>query len=439
MEYSITKAELHKLYWDLCQKVKEKWDEIRAGDEFPSLQVDVLGISDQSKTRGHISVRTLLEAGKSDISEHGENETRVRYLYNLLRDFKTSNATWITAKVKKLEPFLTLAGYAGLDAFRMACMSERERVTYKCFYYSLTKLEVKKFILTLVKRGDGMITAATKGFHDLAPELELTGDIRVIDECLLIHTEKGKYFLDFTIHLKGRTGSEHGALPVSNVLQGLVSANSSYDFPLSLECVLLKEPFCNGAEKDNVSRYLFLKRNYHRVKAPVEKNDETRRMMVNRAEVDTVRHMADKTYRIWTYAADKQSVHQSRFVIESSYKATIFTPWEEELNCFITINYGANLRLLVPAYKRTALVVLAIMNVPMPTVTGEPAIVQGGYCTVGRLNNNPVPGYFVMMEEVEPGDLKACTFTAQELSRLTKARPPLKKLKEALDKASKNK
>lgn len=414
----ISRHEFFKLY----KLLKEKLINDNPGFELPTSDTEIIGWGKYKNAEG-IYIRNYLDA-----------EANTAYLYNLLVKFQPADIPFTTITEKPMNALLNAVGIKNIEAFKRKCNEFVEVKAYQCIYYSFTKMKVMTCPVKFIKFWDERIIAVVTDFYDGSGPKELSSEVKLVNKIIILEMEKGNHYLNFQLQSHGEMSDGIVCLPSSNVLQGQITGISSYDYLISLECIMLSEKLVDDKnERDNAFKYLILKRRHNRVQGKETNRDTTKNLLINRVAIDAIAGMAGKTYRIWNYSYDRKVIWQSRFSIDNNYRASIETPDDELIErapfvCHITISQPA--KLLVTAFRKNYLSLSTIINIPKSINS----ITQGVFCTVGN-GSHPGANFFVMRADSD-NDFKACTINVSDFDDFLKRenyKNELEELKVALD------
>ena len=367
-------------------------------------------------------------------SETGFKKVNGKDLYDRVRKIKKEapNSEWPLSDIYEYIYFYYL-DCENITEFRKRYVAnytdEEKLVSFKAYYYSFRWHKISSFDLTLIFKRNG-IEAIQKGFFDTNPDLILKGAGRLSRFTLQINlaNDDGE-IMDIYIHINNKKPDS------ADILMGLLVTQSSYQFPVSVEILLVKNSLALlDPDKYQIERYLFLKR--HHLRTFDDEYQVLSDLKVKKTLIDTISFLADKTYRVWSYTPNGDIV-QVKFVIEANYKTTLYstsklytTSNEREQTCLLTISRAINERLIVNMHPKdgTGLIGTSILNIPS---VQRANLFTGVTCGVGLRGEHPTLAYVALLND--DSDFAPDILSPKQILELTKKNSKLAELKRELD------
>ncbi|HXB91019.1 MAG TPA: hypothetical protein VNU72_01965 [Puia sp.] len=432
----LTNAEFRCLYKELENRLKEVY--VTEGKPFPEPREERIGYRG-SKKKGH-SIFSLMTGNEKVMAMAGKKKLSPKYLYNRLLEQESGGDVDLNKTYEKAY-FLT-CGCETKEEFFLRYPVIKKTCTYDVLYFSKHKhqQEIQKCFLQLQLFFDDTLEAAIWGFHKKLMERRLQGSVRLRGDCWRIITELKQWFLEITIHIgttNKRTTSDLLDIPF---LKGLLHGVTAYDYPISMECVLVKNDIPHFEEDSlKIKRYLNLLRNTFNVRLEnTQEMNNVDHLQIEGVDLSKISYIASKTYRILTYnpiisksrdeandageeaaPTDGAVIAQSWFTVENDFTGWILLPpRSEKLHCLMSI---ANDQLVVQAldpndHRLSTHTIIEIAPEKRP-------LIHGVFCTIRKSGSKPVGGLFVMAaEEIQPGEeLRAEEFPKHKFED---SRPP---------------
>ncbi len=430
----LTNAEFRCLYKELENRLTEAYE--KEGKPFPATREERIGYRGNKKKSQ--SIFSLMIGNEKVIAMAGKKKLSPKYLYNRLLEQEEGGEVDLNKTYEKA--YFLVCGCETKEEFFFRYPVIKKTCTYDVLYFSKHKhqQEIQKCFLEMQIFFDDTMEAAIWGFHKKLMERRLLGPVKLRGDCWRIITEWRQWFLEITIHIgttNKRTTSDLLDIPF---LKGLLHGVTAYDYPISMECVLVKNDIPHFEEDSlKIKRYLNLLRNTFNVRLEnTQEMNNVDHLQIEGIDLSKIGYIASKTYRILTYnpiiskssgdangeeetPTDGAVIAQSWFTVEDDFTGWILLPPKsEKLHCLMSI---ANDQLVVQAldpndHKLSTHTIIEIAPEKKP-------LIHGVFCTIRKSGSKPVGGLFVMTaEETQPDEeLRAEEYLKQKLEE---SRPP---------------